>query len=224
MKLDKKNATARGRAVFSLTSSFREGRLAVENPCKSWDTQPMLRLGGRSNLLLLVVCALFFTLLSILNASSQEDRCGDIHNILRKWDASQDDKRRKWEGIRESMLNRGERCDRSYDEYYGAAGNSKTKNAKINNEVNRKNSKNADRAIYKDAIHCVSFDRTSNTLADFIVNSCDITIEVYWKDSGQCRSGCMSGAPAGGRSTVTKLKGNGNFTACQGRSCSPKRF
>lgn len=70
---------------------------------------------------------------------------------------------------------------------------------------------------------CVTFDSRSN-LNDFIVNNCNVPIVVRWRDSGSCKTGCMSGAPAGGRSTITKMKGSSTYTSCQGRSCTPGRL
>ena len=71
---------------------------------------------------------------------------------------------------------------------------------------------------YADASRCVTFDPRG-----FIVNGCNVPIVVRWKDSGSCNSGCMSGAPAGGRSSITKIKGPASYTACQGAYCSPKK-
>lgn len=84
--------------------------------------------------------------------------------------------------------------------------------------------KKRDMKSYADAVSCVKIDRRSNSLTDFIVNSCNVPIVVRWKDSGLCKTGCMSGAPAGGRSSITKLKGSASYTACQGASCSPNKF
>ncbi|AAK87446.2 hypothetical protein F3P66_05920 [Agrobacterium fabrum] len=87
-------------------------------------------------------------------------------------------------------------------------------------EAKKKRAENAS----ADASSCVTFDRRSNSLADFIVNSCNVPIVVRWRDSGNCRTRCMSGAPAGERSTITKIKGSVSYTACQGAYCSPRKF
>lgn len=76
---------------------------------------------------------------------------------------------------------------------------------------------------YADAVSCVSFDKR-NSLADFLVNNCDVPIVVRWRDSKHCRTGCMESVKAGGRSSVTKMRGATTFSACQGRSCSPSKL
>ncbi|MCZ7455202.1 hypothetical protein [Rhizobium rhizogenes] len=78
--------------------------------------------------------------------------------------------------------------------------------------------KKKDEKPYADASRCVTFDPRG-----FIVNNCNVPIVVRWKDSGSCKTGCMSGAPAGGRSSITRIKGSASYTACQGAYCSPQK-
>lgn len=90
-------------------------------------------------------------------------------------------------------------------------------------EAKKKRAENANSNASTDASRCVTFDRRSN-LNDFIVNNCNVPIVVRWRDSRSCKTGCMSGAPAGGRSSITKMKGSYSYTACQGRFCTPRQL
>lgn len=76
---------------------------------------------------------------------------------------------------------------------------------------------------YVDATQCVTFKRPSGSLFDAVVNSCNAPIVVRWLDSGGCKTGCQTGVPASGQASITRIKGAGSFTACQGEYCSPKR-
>lgn len=68
---------------------------------------------------------------------------------------------------------------------------------------------------HRSAVHCVSFDRTSNSLADFLVNSCSVAIRVQWADEGSCGDArCAGGVQAGGRQSIYPLKGRVRFAAC----------
>ncbi len=90
-------------------------------------------------------------------------------------------------------------------------------------EAKKKRAENANSNASTDASRCVAFDRRSS-LNDFIVNNCNVPIVVRWRDSRFCKTGCMSGAPAGGRSSITKMKGSYSYTACQGRFCTPRQL
>lgn len=76
---------------------------------------------------------------------------------------------------------------------------------------------------YVDASHCVTFNRPSGSQFDAVINSCNAPIVVRWLDSGGCKTGCQTGVPASGQASITRIKGAGSFTACQGKYCSPKR-
>lgn len=76
---------------------------------------------------------------------------------------------------------------------------------------------------YVDASHCVTFKRPSGSQFDAVINSCNAPIVVRWLDSGGCKTGCQTGVPASGEASITRIKGAGSFTACQGKYCSPKR-
>lgn len=62
---------------------------------------------------------------------------------------------------------------------------------------------------------CMSFDTTSNSLADFVVNSFSFSIQAAWKDQGLCDIGCGTGVAANGRESINKLTGNTAWIACR---------
>lgn len=70
---------------------------------------------------------------------------------------------------------------------------------------------------YRTAGHCVSRDRTSSNLGDYLGNKCDFRINVTWITSeGPCRNGCGDVLQAfRERSSVTKAKGQVVHAACE---------
>jgi hypothetical protein len=67
---------------------------------------------------------------------------------------------------------------------------------------------------------CLTLDNTSNSIAAFWQNNCDVWVSVRWTDQGSCRTGCMEDVAPGRRASVTKAKGQVNWRECQGRYCT----
>src|ERR1700680_531465 len=66
-----------------------------------------------------------------------------------------------------------------------------------------------------DMSHCVSVDHNSNSIADFIINSCDAIITVRWTDQGDCRNwSCTDFIGARSKSSENKMKGAFMLAAC----------
>ncbi|MND21557.1 hypothetical protein D3C77_383360 [compost metagenome] len=65
---------------------------------------------------------------------------------------------------------------------------------------------------YQDASHCLQRDSTSNSIADFWVNSCSFTVTVMWFDTNGCKDGCMIGVGANDRASTNKGTPGSNYT------------
>ncbi|HAT1616747.1 TPA: hypothetical protein I8Y09_003478 [Raoultella ornithinolytica] len=76
---------------------------------------------------------------------------------------------------------------------------------------------------YPGADHCLIRDSTSNSLADFWINSCSFAVTVMWFDTNDCTTGCMTGVGANSRESVSKGKAGSTYTsvACP-KPSSPK--
>lgn len=74
----------------------------------------------------------------------------------------------------------------------------------------------ASRQDYPDAGHCLQRDDTSNSLADFWINSCNFAVNVTWYDGKDCSTGCSAGVGANDRQSITKgVSGSTyNWVAC----------
>lgn len=59
---------------------------------------------------------------------------------------------------------------------------------------------------YPTANECITRDSTSNSIADFWVNSCTTAVTVMWFDNNDCQTGCMTGVKASGREATNKRK------------------
>lgn len=62
---------------------------------------------------------------------------------------------------------------------------------------------------------CISLDRKSNSIADFLVNRCAFKVNVLWRDEGLCHNWCAETVRANDRASVTKSKGLVNFGVCR---------
>ena len=62
-------------------------------------------------------------------------------------------------------------------------------------------------------VNCLTFDNNG-----YIVNSCNVKLNVQWSDQGFCNTGCSSSVPANGRSSNTPVQGDYTWGAC----ASPK--
>lgn len=76
---------------------------------------------------------------------------------------------------------------------------------------------------YPGADHCLTRDSTSNSLADFWINSCSFAVTVMWFDANDCSTGCMTGVGANSRESIIKGKPGSTYTsvACP-KPSSPK--
>jgi hypothetical protein len=63
--------------------------------------------------------------------------------------------------------------------------------------------------------YCVTRDRVSNQIADFLENSCGKAVNVAWYDEGYCDTGCASTVAAHGKQSVTKAKGRVRMGVCE---------
>ena len=59
---------------------------------------------------------------------------------------------------------------------------------------------------------CITIDRKSNSLADFLINKCGKRIWVKWIDQGWCKSGCASSVTT--KASISKMKGTVSYAAC----------
>ena len=62
---------------------------------------------------------------------------------------------------------------------------------------------------------CISVDRSSNSLTDFLVNQCSMTLNVRWIDRGSCRNGCALTVAPGRRESAGKINGQYVLQACE---------
>lgn len=76
------------------------------------------------------------------------------------------------------------------------------------------NSNSAPATTEPGAMHCISFDDTSNSLTAFAVNNCNAKVELHWFDEGNCRTGCATGVRANGKESINHVKGRQNWAAC----------
>jgi hypothetical protein len=65
-------------------------------------------------------------------------------------------------------------------------------------------------------------DRTSNSIADFFVNHCGVTIGVKWTDGSSCHWDCLDYVGPGRRSSIPKSRGRYEWRECQGFGCNPR--
>jgi TonB family protein len=61
---------------------------------------------------------------------------------------------------------------------------------------------------------CITFDTTSNTLTSFLVNRCDVRLNVTWVDAGDCRTRCQLAVGPRGRQSAGNFKPPALWAAC----------
>jgi hypothetical protein len=64
---------------------------------------------------------------------------------------------------------------------------------------------------------CLTLDRTSNSIADFWVNHCNVTIGVTWSAAPYCGNySCADNVGARNRQSTNKMNGYVQWRECQG--------
>ncbi len=72
---------------------------------------------------------------------------------------------------------------------------------------------------------CISTDRHSNSITDFLISRCNVALNVRFTDEGDCRRGCMLTVYPGRKESAGKLHGRVVFSACEYPSIpSPARL
>ena len=80
----------------------------------------------------------------------------------------------------------------------------------INNGQNNSANTSKPKKVAKSLNQCISFDRNSNSLFDFLVNRCGQKIWVEWMDDGKS----LGAESVVNRSTISKNRGNIVYAAC----------
>ncbi len=80
----------------------------------------------------------------------------------------------------------------------------------INNGQNNSTNTSKPKKVAKSLNQCISFDRNSNSLSDFLVNRCGQKIWVEWMDDGKS----LSAESVVNRATISKNRGNIVYAAC----------
>ena len=90
-----------------------------------------------------------------------------------------------------------------------------TSNTSPSRPSSSKRSRSAQANSQYSLISCVTFDRNSNSIADFAINRCNKKLNVRWSSDGHCRGGrCATTVGAYGKQSISKNKGRIRYAVC----------